>query len=125
MEHHEDQSESPSETKEESIGLQKPKRWEKKENILYYINALQQTSGPNAIEISFHNKRRHYKRFDKDFAERLLRELEPEVFNDETLAQRMIDEYAKRTKSKFNTLKRSFFKSKKQPIEDFPIYIYT
>ena len=37
----------------------------------------------------------------------------------------MVNEYAKKTKSKFNTLKRSFFKSKKQPIEDFPIHIYT
>ena len=41
------------------------------------------------------------------------------------MTKKMIDEYAKRTKSKFNTLKRSYFKSKKQPIPDFPLFIFT
>ena len=36
-----------------------------------------------------------------------------------------MEELAKRTKSKFNTLKRSFFKSKKLKIPDFPVLIYS
>ena len=124
-----DRSESISGKDEESgtirPELEKNRRWALEHWALYVIFALEKTSGSHSQKISFLKKRRSYKRFDKDFAELLLKTFECENFNDNNLREKKVEELAKRTKSKFNTLKRSFFKSKKLKIPDFPVLIYS
>ena len=51
----------------------------------------------------------------KDFAELLLREFEPQVFKESNNIAEDDQEEGK----------RSFFKSKKQPIPDFPLHIFS
>ena len=55
-------------TNEEPEEAEKSKRWEIDHIALYYVFSLEQTCGPDAQDISFLNKRKSYRRFDKDFA---------------------------------------------------------
>ena len=67
--------------------------------------------------------RRKYNRFDESFAESFVKEFFPDT-EDETQRNQKIKEWAKKTKSKYNTLKRHFFNSKKGSQPDFPLLVY-
>ena len=102
----------------------KNKRWALDHWALYVAFALEQTTGPLGQKISFWSSRRSYKRFDKDFAELLFQTFEGDNFYSQAEKKNKVEELAKRTKSKFNTLKRSFFRSIKLKYYDFSFLMY-
>ena len=94
-------------------------RWTSRDQELYVIFSLESLSVKDSTQMSFVN-RRPYKSFDKDFGREMMKNY-PNI--SDSCWNSMVNLFARKAKSKFNTLKRFFLRGNKIT-PDFPLFIY-